>query len=403
MYRIKPRLRALESFPVPAEPGEETTIGLRDPSGLSEAVLTLSPAALFLMALMDGTRDYAAIRAEFHATHGHDVPRDTFHNVIDQLEQAMFLEGPHFEAHFGRLQSAYRAAKVRDMPYAEALGIDPQGRVFADMLAGDPVATVTAPAIGVIAPHLDYPRGAPCYARAYGALRNRPAPGRVVILGTNHFGRSTSVVATAQHFETPLGVTQTDVKFLNRLEARCGDLRRFEFDHRREHSIELQVGWLQYLFGAESFEMLAVLCPDPCGPTRTAPYDGEGVDLRDFAAALRDLVSEDAADTLLVAGADLSHIGANFGDERELDDDFLSEVRVRNQAALRTLEVGDPEAFLEAHAVDGNPTRVCSVGCIYVLATALHPARCTLLGYHQAVDQPTQTGVTCAAAVYSAQ
>lgn len=398
---FRPRLRPLESFRVPDESGDGTSLGLRDPSGLSDVVLTLTPAALFLMALMDGTRGYEDIRDQFRTAHGQDVPRDTLQGVVEQLERAMFLEGPRFESHFDQLQDDYRRAPMRPMPHAEALGIDPQGCVFADWLAPHPPVPHTGTVQGIIAPHLDYPRGGPCYARAYAALKNRPAPRRVVILGTNHFGRSQCVVATAQHFETPLGVTRCDVEFLGRLERRCGDLRRYELDHFREHSVELQVGWLQHLFGADVFEMVGFLCPDPCGPTRTAPYDGQGVDLRVFAEALRELIAVDAQDTLLVAGADLSHIGASFGDERELDEAFLAEVAARNQTALATLERGDPEAFLDAHAADGNPTRVCSVGCIYALATALRPVTCTILGYHQAVDGPTQTGVTCAAAVYA--
>lgn len=398
----KPQLRLLETFAVPAEHGGETTIGLRDPSGLSDVVLTLSPAALFLMALMDGTRDYAAIRAEFHATHGHDVPRDTFVRVVDQLEQAMFLEGPGFEAHYEQLQAAYRAAAVRPMPHAGSMGLDAQGSIFRKILAQHAPLPKARPVRGVIAPHLDYGRGAACYAWSYGALQNLPAPRRVVVLGTNHFGRSASVVATVQSFETPLGVSACDVEFLGRIEERCGDLRRFEFDHAREHSVELQVGWLQYLFGAEAFRMVAVLCPDPCGPTRTAPHNGVSVDLRTFAHALGDLLRTDGEDTLLVAGADLSHVGAAFGDDRALDDSFLSEVAAHNRSALAALERGDPEAFLDEHAAIGNPTRVCSVGCLYALATALYPVRCTLLKYHQAVDQASQTGVTCAAAVYPA-
>lgn len=398
---LKPRLRPLESFRVPVEADEEMSIGLRDPSGLSDVVLTLTPAALYLVALMDGTRGYAQIRGEFRAAHTQDVPRETFDAVVDQLSRAMFLEEPRLEAHFQRLQDEYRQAPVRPMPHAEALGIDPQGRVFAEMLDRNGMEASSARVVGLIAPHLDYPRGAPCYARAYGALKNRPAPNRVVILGTNHYGRSASVVATAQRFETPLGVTRCDVEFLGRLEERCGDLRRYEWDHGREHSVELQVGWLQHLFGADAFNLLAILCPDPCGPTRTAPGDGHGADLRVFAETLGELVRDDPEDTLLVAGADLSHIGANFGDERELNGAFLGEVAARDHAALATLTEGRPEAFLDAHAVDGNPTRVCSVGCIYALATALHPATCTILGYHQAVDQPSQTGVTCVAAVYT--
>ena len=199
---------------------------------------------------------------------------------------------------------------------------------------------------------------------------------------------------------TPFGLTRTDVGFIERLEAHCGDLRQHELDHGREHSIELQVAWLQHLYGAQEFEIAPFLCPDPCGPTGTAPYDGRGVDLREFAVALGDLVAESPGDTLIVAGADLSHVGPGFGDDQPLDDACLREVRARDQQALARLAEEGPEGWVRCIAENDNPTRICSAGCIFALAVALPHASPTILGYHQAVDPQSQEGVTCAAIAF---
>jgi AmmeMemoRadiSam system protein B len=198
-----------------------------------------------------------------------------------------------------------------------------------------------------------------------------------------------------------MGTVRTAVSFLERLEDRCGNLRTYELDHAREHSIELQVAWLQHLFGSDTFEMVPVLCPDPCGPTGTLPVDGQGVDLREFASILGELLADDPQDTLVVAGADLSHVGAAFGDERRLDDAFLEEVRQRDHRALDELQINDPSAFLERVAEQDNATRICSAGCLYVLAAALPDTTGTVLRYHQAVDQASQTCVTCTAVAFT--
>ncbi|MEK7710772.1 MAG: AmmeMemoRadiSam system protein B [Planctomycetota bacterium] len=398
----KPRLRPVEAFRI--QDADRATIGLRDRSGLSDVVLSMSAPALHLLSLMDGEHTCDEIRSEFRAAFGQSVAMETLRTMLDHLERARFLEGPAFESYFQALLSEYRAKGVRKMSLAAPPGIsDASGDLFRQMLPSDgqappvPVDRVR----GLVAPHLDYPRGEPCYASAYGAIRRRPRPDRVVILGTNHFGRSTGVVATANDFETPLGRTPCDREFLTRLETRCGDLRRYELDHAREHSIELQVVWLQFLFGAETLKIAPFLCPDPCGPTGTIPSDGRGVDLREFATVLGDLIAEDPTDTLLIAGADLSHIGASFGDERTIDDAFLDEVRIRDRRALDHLELGDPDGFVRRIAEHDNSTRICSAGCIFALATALPGARATVLRYHQVVDHETQTCVTCAAAVYA--
>ncbi|MFH0980898.1 MAG: AmmeMemoRadiSam system protein B [Planctomycetota bacterium] len=393
---MRPKLRPVEVIPAPD--GEPSTLALRDPAGLSPAMLTVSLPVLFVLGHFDGEHTLEEAAAAFARQFGLPLPPDKLENIVTHLQEAYFLDDEAFEAYYQSLVAEYRSAPARTMRSAEELGIDRNiGRAFDTWMATVPDVDGDAPIAGVIAPHLDYPRGAPCYAAAYAALRHRPAPERIIILGTNHFGRSPSVVTTGKDFVTPLGTTRTDVEFIGRLEARCGDLRRFEFDHQREHSVELQVLWCQHLFGPTRFSMVPILCPDPCGPTGTKPAGGEGVDLRDFAQVLGECIGLDGKDTLLIAGADLSHVGAHFGDERELDESFLPEVRERDHRALKALGEQGPEVFLGRVAEDGNPTRICSAGCIFALTTALTGAKPQLLRYHQAVHEASQTGVTCAA------
>ena len=397
---FKPRLRVLEAFPIPADDGPQ--VGIRDQSALSDVMLAVSEPTLHLLGMMDGESTCEEICAKFRASFGQALSPDTFHSLLEALTQAHFLDGPTFESYYQCRLEDYRQAGARSMPHAQSLGIEGDSRgLFDNMLRGVEPEMPEGTVRGLIAPHLDYPRGEPCYAAAYATLPGQPPPDRVVILGTNHFGRSASVVATASDFATPLGTTPTDVAFLERLESRCGGLRTYELDHVREHSIELQVLWLQYLLGGESFEIVPFLCPDPCGPTGTTPLDGKGVDLSDFARTLGELVDADDRETLLVAGADLSHVGAAFGDERSLDETFLGEVRRRDARVLEQVAANNPTALVQCVARDENVTRVCSAGCIFALATALPQTVGTVLRYHQAVDQASQTCVTCAAVVFT--
>jgi AmmeMemoRadiSam system protein B len=397
---FKPKLRLLEPFPLDGE--EQGMIGLRDPSGLSPVALTVSEGALHLMALMDGEVTCEQIRSRFRAMFGQHLAVETLETMIARLEEAHFLEGESFEKFYASLVEEYGNQPVRGMHGAADMGIvDDSGDVFSAILAEVEPRRLPGEPKGVIAPHLDYGRGRPCYAEAYATLKGRSTPDRVVILGTNHFGRSSSVVATGKDFATPLGATRCDATFLERLEKRCGPLRTYELDHAREHSIELQVVWLQHLFGAEAFTMVPFLCPDPCCPTGTAPHDGVGVDLRHFARTLGKEIADDDQDTLLVASGDLSHVGLSFGDARELDENFLGEVRKRDQRVLHAIEANDPEAFLHCVRDGDNPTRVCGTGCIFALLTALPDAAATILGYHQAVTRELQNCVTCTAVAFA--
>lgn len=400
----KPQLRPVEVHPHPDEEGK--MVLLRDPSALSDVTLSMSLPALHILSLMDGHHTTEQIRQKFEQQFGQPLPAETIQQLLRSLEEGRFLEGAAFEEFYEQLVREYLESPSRTMNPVGGLGLDEDDVAggLDEMFNWGKDGRPKTELVGLIAPHLDYSRGRPCYLEAYSALVGQDHIERFVILGTNHFGRSSAIVATGKDFQTPLGVSAVDFGFLAELERRCGQtLRRFEFDHQREHSVELQVLLLQHLFGADSFRIVPFICPSPAGPQETAPSDEVGVDLKDFARSLSALISEDDTPTCVIAGADLSHVGRFFGDTGGLSDQFLGEVRDRDQAALARVEAGDPEGFLRQVHDEENPTRICSAGCIYTLMVALSDARPRVLRYHQAVNQEMDCTVTCAAATFEAR
>jgi len=390
-----PKLRAVERVP-----GEgDGQIALRDPTGIAEGILTLSPATLFIAAMMDGRHPRVEIQARFMMRFGQMLYSDELEGLIEQLDAAGFLDSPAFAVRRRTMVEAYRAARVRPLRDGASLsGGNGSLEAFLDgMLARATPGNDRV--VGLVAPHLDYPRGAACYGRAYGDLRRRSDARRFVILGTNHFGETASVVGTRKEFETPWGVVRHDGAFMAEMDRRCGfDLCEGEIDHAREHSIELQVVLLRRALGDREFTIVPYLCPDPCGPTGTRPRRGAGVDLRLFAEQLGELIAGDSIPTCVVAGADLSHVGAYFNDSNPLSEASLAAVRQSDLAALRHVESGDPEAFRGAVAATGNETNICSVGCIYAAALAMaRRARPVIRHYHQALTKDISNCVTCAA------
>lgn len=399
----RPKLRLVEAFPADGEDGDMFVV--HDPTGLAEGVLTLSRAAMLILSLMDGERGLDDIQRVFAERAGQAVPREQLEEIVGQLDVAHYLDSPAFAEHLQSLVEDYRSAPARVSANEAALGAEEDGlaptidRILASCEVS--IAGARRQLVGLIAPHLDFARGKPGYADAYGLLAVSPPAGRFVILGTNHFGRATGPVATRKDFETPLGTTRTDRAFIETLEAKLGlDLCEHEFDHQREHSIELQVLILQHLLGADNFEIVPVLCHDPCGPNGTAPYDGKGADLREFGEALGELIQTDNVATVIIAGADLGHVGWRFGDADDLNDSFLSEVERKDRQALDAIVTSGRDAFLDTVKRHDNSTRICSVGSVYALMTALPDARAELLRYHQAADKPSGTCVTSSAMAF---
>lgn len=393
----RPRLRPVER--VHALSGGDGTISFRDPTGLATAVLSLSAPAVYAVSLMDGTRSREEIQARYMLRTGRMLFSDELDRLIAELDEAGFLEGARADRAREARRKAYRAAPFRALRSAGSPAGDDEslGQLVDRILAPD--GTPRDPIVGVIAPHLDYPRGEPCYRSAYAGLAERTAARRFVILGTNHFGESASVVGTRKDFETPWGVVPHDAEFMRALDATLGhDLCAMETDHIREHSVELQVVLLRRALGDRPFTIVPYLCPDPCGPTGTKPRRDGGPDLRLFAEELGRMIASDPTPTCVVAGADLSHVGPYFNDDHPLDVEGLAKLRAGDLAALRLLESGDAEGFRTAVSATSNATNICSVGCLYAAAVALaRRARAVRRNYHQAVTRELGNCVTCAA------
>src|SRR5262245_63761132 len=80
-----PRLRPVEAFPATVD-GREV-ICLRDPSGLTEAVLTIPRAAAAILALFDGTRTIRDVQADIMRRQGTLVPSDQLESLVETLDR----------------------------------------------------------------------------------------------------------------------------------------------------------------------------------------------------------------------------------------------------------------------------------------------------------------------------
>lgn len=392
---LLPALRGIDVTPFHGDDGVER-FALRDNGRIAPHPLAVTLPGYFILAHLNGHTRVGQVRAAFAQQFGAQVSGAQIGELVTALDEALFLDTQRFRAAYEERRRQYAAADARDnrdrWPSAAALQAE------ADELFSHPVVAASG-LRGVIAPHLDYARGGPCYGPAYARLRHTPAD-CYVILGTNHYGRSRSVVATGKDFLTPLGRATTDRALLQRLETALGaPICAGELDHDAEHSIELQVHLLQACFPRHSFSILPVLCPDPSGPTGTRPADGRGPDLGEFADALRDCVAGDPRSIVIIASADFSHVGQRFGDDQPTTSEFLQDVWTYDRKLLELLAGRQEDEFVRQVSREDNRTRICSVGCVYALLRALPGANCEILHYHQAIDMSTETHVTCAAAV----
>jgi AmmeMemoRadiSam system protein B len=417
----RPRLRPLEAFPVD-EDGQRF-LALRDPSGVTDAIARLPPAAVAVIQLCDGETTRDAICKEFEARYKSPLPREVLDRLLAQLDQALLLDSEHFRQHCAALFADFARSPNRPAHLAgKSYPGDP--RALAEMLdgffkhargPGAPTAATAELPRAVIAPHIDFHRGGPAYAWAYKPLAEaKELPELIVVFGTDHIGAEQPFSLTRKHYQTPLGTFETDVALVDALKAavekRLGptpaeNLFRDEHHHRGEHSIEFQMVWLRHIWG-DRFDRLGggtKVLPILCGSLHHLVEDGRDPTSDAFVhGVLEELVKlTDGKRVLWMAGADLAHVGPRFGDPDPLDEQDRESLERRDQATLDHCAAGDAIAWFGEIAREKDRRRVCGLPPIYHMLTAARPGRGTLAAYGQCpADDEGGSLVSIASVVY---
>jgi len=101
------------------------------------------------------------------------------------------------------------------------------------------------PAFGLLAPHAGYVYSGAAAGRTYARVE---IPSRVVLLGPNHTGRGCALAAGAEdEWLTPLGKTPLDRGMIDALVAADAGVAVDSRAHAAEHSLEVQLPFLQTL------------------------------------------------------------------------------------------------------------------------------------------------------------
>lgn len=163
-------------------------------------------------------------------------------------------------------------------------------QTLTDLLAQPEGDAVARPPKALIVPHAGYVYSGPVAASAYARLATlRGRIRRVVLLGPAHYAYVRGLaLPVAESFRTPLGEVPLDLKGMRHLEA-LPQVSRSAAAHRKEHSLEVQLPFLQHVLG--DFELL---------PLAVGEASAEEV-----AEVLEAVWGDD--ETLIVISSDLSH------------------------------------------------------------------------------------------------
>ena len=373
MAEMLPKLRPLNIQWVDWE--SRPMVSLQDPLRLGGGGILVPEAMAQLLALCDGTRNLDELRRGFIVCTGIDLLPSRVESLVQALDDAFMLENPRFHHALAQAVDTYRRAPFRAPALAGGgYPADPKELQFALDHYSQQAEPVDLPApgtlVGLISPHIDFARGWRTYAETWRLAQSEAeAAERVIILGTDHAGIPGSLTLTRQSYATPWGTLPTDTEVVDKLALILGEEQAFaqEAHHIGEHSIELAAVWLHYITGGKPKTLVPILCGGP------EPF----LERRDGGAAapweVVDLLAEVAAsdNTLVVAAADISHVGPTFGDTDPLDEAAKSEIKASDELWLEAACAGGSSRLRDHMVQSGDPTRICGATPIYLLSSIL--------------------------------
>ncbi|HSA58415.1 MAG TPA: AmmeMemoRadiSam system protein B [bacterium] len=175
-------------------------------------------------------------------------------------------------------------------------------------------------AIAVVVPHAGYKYSGAVAGEVYGRIK---IPGRAVILSPNHTGEGVPYALMIEGaWRTPLGDARIDVDLAARFQKNCPLLEEDAAAHQAEHSLEVQIPFVQRLKPDFSFVPLTL---------SYIPFEK----CSEVGRALARTIRETPEPVLIIASSDLNH----YQDQATTE--------AKDFAAIRRIEALDPQGLYE--------------------------------------------------------
>ena len=152
--------------------------------------------------------------------------------------------------------------------------------------------------VALVVPHAGYMYSGAIASHSYCHLIENGFANTFIILGPNHTGVGSGVsLMTEGAWETPLGTIHIDETLAGR--AWTGIIDNDASAHRYEHSIEVQLPFLQYIKQKFSFVPICMAMQD---------YETS----REVGVILADSIKDLKKEAVIIASSDFSHVGFNY-------------------------------------------------------------------------------------------
>ncbi len=172
-----------------------------------------------------------------------------------------------------------------------------------------------------VVPHAGLSFSGPVAAHTYRALAADASPETVVVIGPSHRGNGVpAAVAPNDAWRTPLGAVPLDTQLREAIVEHVGPAEADPRPHAGEHSVEVQVPFLQYVM--EGVEVLPIVLARQTPPFVRALGDG-----------LSTAIDTTGRDAVVLASSDLTHYRPAAA-AREADRPVLDAIEALDAGAI---------------------------------------------------------------------
>ena len=369
--------------PSPEHPG----LFIRDPYRYSEAMLVIPPVLVECLECFDGKQTELDLRQRLFQLTGELDLGEVERSLIETLSTAGFLEDEAFARMQAGRQCEFEASPVREPAHAgSAYPADAaEMRGVMNEFMQDAAPTSDGNLFAIAAPHVSPEGGWRSYRAAYSQLRPEHKDRTFVILATSHYGMPETFGLTRKPFRTPLGDAQPDLARIDWLAGRGGaGIRMEDYCHSFEHTVELQIIFLQHMLGA-NVKILPVLI----GSFAHSIYQGGAPEkddkVRAFLDAMGELREREGDNLFFVLGVDMAHMGARYQDRFEAvaGEGRMLEVEARDRARIERINSLDAAGYWDLVQENHDDLKWCGSAPFYTFLKTAPGAKGELLHYEQ--------------------
>ena len=381
------RLRMTLDF-LPSPSAENPGLFIRDPYRYSDSVVIIPPVLVRCLDCFDGRHTDLDLRESLVRLTGDLDVGEVQQHLVHTLSTAGFLEDENFRRMHDERRQAFASSPVREPAHAGSaypLEAPQLEQTLKRYLGAVSFAPETDHLLAIAAPHVSPEGGWQSYRAAYGLLGEELRERTFVILGTSHYGEPETFGLTRKPFITPFGEATTDVPLVDWLAERGGPAVRMEdYCHSFEHSVELQLIFLQHRLGP-GVRILPILC-GAFAQSLLGDGNPERNDrVKQFFEALGELAERETGRVFWVLGVDMAHMGARYQDpfSAVAEQGIMAEVADRDRARIDRINACDADGFWDLVRENRDDLKWCGSAPFYTFLKTAPRARGSLRRYEQ--------------------